>query len=287
MRLETRPTFAYLTAGESLESGAASQLRVHIGARMSESLMEGEIAGIDSLVGPPDTETGGHLIYISIQPKDFRILSPASIRLLLPRTGSSELAYFRIRAPRRSGRASLRITIHHRNHLVQSFLLQAAVGESESARGQIGVRQEFARSEQFTNLDELRERQLFLGFNQGQSTHQLMIKSDQATSEVNLGARAYVQAVQDLREALRDDVLDPNGFARRYPPVTPGNPPSLEAADAFRKLARLGRAVYDALFGALRDKGTRKALVRLQGSAKDKIQVVRFETHSTFPWSLL
>jgi hypothetical protein len=292
VRVETEPLSKPMRGDESLEAGAAYELQVHIGSRLPESLVAGAVAAVDELVGPPD-DSEGHWLDLSVQAKDFRLLSPASQRVRLPRRGSSDLVYFRIRTPlgaqnEAPGTAQLRMTIHHRNRLIQSFLLKADIAAAE-AHGTIEVTQEFAVSEEFANLDELQPRALFIGLNQGQTTHELMIKSDRATSELDLSANAYDQAVKDLRKALEDAVRIPGSDQpRKYLKVAPGNPPGAEASDAFRALAKLGRAVYEALFGALpRGDATRKSLVRLQGAAKEKIQIVRFDAHSAFPWTLL
>jgi hypothetical protein len=285
-RIETAPALTPMKRNESLLGGAAYELRVHIGNRFPESLVVGEVAGIDAIVGPPDDESG-HQLEISVQGKDFRVLSSPTQPLLLPRSGSTDLVYFQVRAPGRYGNAQLRITVHHRNHLVQSFLLSAKVAESETAGGELQVRQEFARSEEFTNLDLLQQRDFFIGFNQGQTTHELMVKADQVSTELNLSATAYDQAVKDLRQALCDAIIIPNlKLARTYAKVAPGNPPSADASNAFRSLAKLGQAVYRAMFSGLRG-SARKSLVRLQASVRDKIQIVRFDARAAFPWTLL
>jgi hypothetical protein len=287
-RIQTAPALKPVEPTESLEADSVYELRVHIGNRFPESLVAGDVSAIDELVGPPDDESGGHQLDISVQGKDFRVVSVPSKQLHLPRAGSTDLVYFQVRTPKTLGKARLRITVHHRNHLIQSFVLAANIAESERVPGTLEIRQEFARSEQFKNLDQLRERSLFIGMNHGQTTHEIMIKADQATSELDLSVKAYDQCVKDLRQALSDAVLIPNlQLARTYPKIPPGGAPGPDAADAFRRLAKLGRAVYDALFSSLPRGGTRKAMVRLQNSANEKIQVVRFETRSAFPWTLL
>jgi hypothetical protein len=288
MRIETGHAFTHLDTTESLEARAEYQLRVHIGSRFPESLVTGDVAAIDDLVGSPDDPQGGHQIDISVQGKDFRVLSKPSERVLLPRTGSTDPVYFRIRAPQALGEAKLRITVHHRNHLVQSFLLQATIAAREAPGSKLEITQEFARSVEFANLDQLLPRKLFIGLNQGQDTHEIRIQADQAATDLNLSASAYDQAVKDVRKALYDAVVVPNQrVARTYPKVVPGNAPGSDASNAFRSLAKLGRAVYDALFSALPPGSTRKSIVRLQGSSGDKIQIVRFEARSAFPWTLL
>lgn len=287
-RIDTAPTLQAVERTASLQADVVYELKVHIGNRFPESLMIGDVNAIEELVGPPDDESGGHYLDVSVQGKDFRVESSPSARILLPRTGSTDLAYFQVRTPKRYSEAQLRITVHHRNHLVQSFLLTANIAATEQVPGTLEIKQEFARSVQFSNLDELQERSLFIGLNQGQTTHEIMIKADQATSELNLSASAYDQSVKDLRQALNDAVMIPNIFlARTYPKIQPGNQPGADASNAFRRLAKLGRAVYDALFSALPRGATRKAMVRIQSSADEKIQVVRFEARSAFPWTLL
>ncbi|HEY3443542.1 MAG TPA: CHAT domain-containing protein [Paludibaculum sp.] len=289
LRLESEPWYAPVKTNQGLQSGAAYDLRVHIGPRLPGSIVVGDVTGIDQLISVPDQKSG-HLLNISVQAKDFRLEGPRSFKVRLPRAGSTEPVYFRVRAPKESGAAELRIYVHHRNHLVQSFLLAAEVAATDQvvafAPGLLTVRQEFAHSEEFTNLDDLRPRALFLGLNQGPgSTHQIGIVADSVSDEVNLSAAAFDQSVQELRQELRNAILVPGGV-RTYTPVPKGQPPGSDAAAALLHLARKGSAVYDALLGTVGDTA-RASLVRIQRASSETIQIVRFDPRSAFPWAML
>ena len=290
LRLDTEPWYTPVESNQYLQADAEYDLRVHIGMTLPGSLIVGDVTGIDQLIGPPDPETG-HTLNISVQGKDFRIKGTRSFQVKLPRSGSTDPVYFRVRAPKEAGAAELRIYVHHRNHLVQSFLLKGVVGETAetagSTPGLLTIRQEFAQSEEFANLDDLRPRALFLGLNAGQgNTHQIGIVADSVSEEVNLSASAFDQAVQDLRQELRAAILRPGGVAT-YTPVPKGQPPTADAADAFRKLARKGSAVYDALLGSVGGPA-QTSLRRIQKAlSRETIQIVRHDVRAAFPWTML
>ncbi|MBL0156046.1 MAG: CHAT domain-containing protein [Bryobacterales bacterium] len=289
LRLESEPWYTPVETKERLQAGAAYDLRIHIGPRLPGSIVVGEVTGIDQLIGVPDQESG-HLLNISVQAKDFHLEGTRSFQVKLPRTGSTEPVYFRVRAPKQHGAAELRIYVHHRNHLVQSFLLTGEVSVADqvaaSAHNLLTVRQEFAQSEEFTNLDDLRPRALFLGLNQGQgNTHQIGFVADSVSDEVNLSAAAFDQSVQELRQELRNATLAPGGV-RTYTPVPKGQPPGSDAAAALLHLARKGSAVYDALLGTV-GSAARASLVRMQKASGETIQIVRFDPRSAFPWAML
>jgi len=292
-RLETGRYFSALDERSSLQAGAAYQVRLHIGVRLPDSLVETDTP-IDPLLGPPDEETGHHL-EVAIQGKDFEVLSERAVPLFLPREGSSEPVYFEIRAPERFGAVQLRLCVYHRNHLVQSFLLDAKVDEYERSYPEriLTVRLELSRSENFATVDALGPRALSVGLNRsvGGATHELILKADGSSGEVALPAATFEDAAKEIRRLLEQAARDRTspGLGRDYATLARGAPVPADVASTIRGLAGWGRKLYRAFFhrAALPCSRLRPHLVALKGSQAQRIQVIRFEYKDAFPWPLL
>ena len=293
-RLDTDPILDSVSRDMTLAAGQKYQVRVHIGNQLQDSIVVGPVPPVDPLLPDPDEMTG-HVLEVAIQGKDFRVLSRPIKKIYLPVIGGSDPVYFRVRAPEEVGHAQLRILIYHRNHLVQSFLLDAEIRPSEQRQEQapaLGVRLEFSRTERFENLNDLKARALSIGLNQGPgATHQLTVKGDGAMGELNLPPSVFdkrTQAVRTILEVATRDPADPEQ-SRKWPSLSPGLPPSPELADVIRNLAERGRDLYQALFErvAVDNVPLRKALVRIARGEDKPIQVVRHSSETVFPWTLL
>jgi len=292
-RLETGRYLSGLDDRSSLQAGAAYQVRLHIGVRLPDSLVEIDTP-IDPLLGPPDEEAGHHL-EVAIQGKDFEVLSERAVPLFLPREGSSEPVYFEVSAPERVGAAQLRLCVYHRNHLVQSFLLDAKIDEYECPHPEriLTVRLELSRSENFGTLDALGARALSIGLNHsiGGATHELILKADGSSGEVSLPAVTFEDPAKEIRRLLEQAARDPlsPALGRDYPLLARGAPVPADVAATIRGLAGWGRKLYRAFFhrAALPGSKLRPHLVALSGSQAQRIQVIRFEYKDAFPWPLL
>jgi hypothetical protein len=293
-RLETSPYLEAMEPSSSLAAGTAYQVRVHVGMRLPDSLVETDTP-IEPLLGPADDEAG-HRLEVAIQGKDFQILSERTVPLFLPREGNSEPAYFEVRAPERPGPAELRICVYHRNHLIQSFRLDALVEPSEQPHANetvLRVRLELSRAENFVDLDELGPRTLSIGLNRAArgGTHDFILKGTGGSDELSLPATTFQQSADELRRVLERAARDPLNPAlmRDYPTLAAGAPVTPDVAAIVRELAEWGHALYDAFFDrAARPGGPlRPHLVALRSSGRERIQVIRFEYADAFPWPLL
>ena len=134
----------------------------------------------------------------------------------------------------------------------------------------------------------MKERALSVGVNQGAKTHELIVKASQASGELALLPSTFDTEVNSLRTELNGLVADSSGYERIFQPVAAGAQPSADVAEAFRKLMRRGGELYRAFFGtASKSSSVRKAVDLVAGSSNQKIQVVRFDDHFVFPWTLL
>lgn len=285
LRLDTEPWYEPVDQTHPLLSGASYDIRIHIGPTLEETLVSGPVRPIDLLLGPPDTEQG-HALQLSIHGKDFEVSGPTLQWVTLPVRGPSEPRYFQIRAPNRTmTEAQLRILIYHRNHLVQSFLLSATV-DTHDKPGKVEVREEFSQTDDFGNLDALGERAVSFGLNEGPGhSHQIKVVSDNVDGTVEMKALAFSNTVEEVRKALRTGLLI-GGAARVYHPVPPGGRPDPTAATAFYELAKIGNSAYKGMLRDL-DGEIYEAVVGLQSAWKKPVQIIRFDTHAVFPWTVL
>jgi len=296
-RLETEPLLHWLPQSSTLKRGARYQLRLHIGNRLVDSIVSGQIPYLDPLLPDPQ-DSRGHELEVVIQPKDFRVLSERIQRFYLPLAGASDPVYFRIRAPRKVTQiAQLRILLYYRNHIVQSFLLSAEITEEERTSNEspesLRVSLEFTRTKRFTNLDSLAPRLLSLAINRGaDATHNVSVKGESGVDgDVRLDPYTFDERVKELRESLKVATVDPNDSttARIYPEVTDGQPAPPVMADVIRDLAVKGKKLYDALFdrAAEQNPHLRADLVDVRNKTNQRLQVVRFGYDYVFPWTLL
>lgn len=292
-RRTTDPLLGPMEKESTLAASAEYDVRFHIGNRQAESLMAGTPPPIDPLLPDPENEKG-YVLEAVVQPKDFKLLSPALQPLYLPIFGGSEPVYFQVRAPQTTGRAQLRICVYYRNHLLQSFLLDAEVAEKEDRRQEVQTqfKLEFSRTSRFTNLPELGARGLSIGANRLDSTgtHQIIVKGDQSAGVLDLGDEAFTKAMKEVRGLLREATVDPQDDRkpRPYPGVSAGIRPSPEFTQFLREFAKVGNSLYRALFRASRsNRPFLGSLDRIRKSSGQTLQVVRFHERFVFPWTML
>jgi len=295
-RLETEPLLQSLPRSSTLKRGARYQLRLHIGNRLVDSIVTGEVPPLDPLLPDPE-DARGHELEVVIQPKDFGVLSRRFQRFYLPLAGASDPVYFTIRAPLRIvNTAQLRILLYYRNHIVQSFLLSAEITEEEhtgESPESLRVYLEFTRTKRFTNLDSLEPRLLSIAINHGtNATHNVSVKGNNAVdSDVRLDPYTFDDRLKALRESLRAATVDPKDptVARAYPEVTDGDFAPPVVADSIRDLALKGKELYDALFdrAASQNPKLRADLVDVRNKEDKRLQVVRYGFDYVFPWTLL
>lgn len=293
-RFETAPLFTYVERSSTVAAGATYRVRVHIGDRLSESLIIEPIAPIDWLL-PPTDDGSGHLLDVVVQGKDFAVIGGGGQELRLPKFGGSAPIYFSVRAPDDLGTAALRVHIYYRNHLVQSFLLEtqvtAAEKQADADRG-TRVSMVFTRVRRLV-LDQVQPRAFSIGVNANAiGTHELALKGDGTSGVVALLPSAYTAEVQKYRALLDYAARDPvnRDLGRTYGRVAAGDQAPDDVADIIRNLADQGSNLYVSLLTKVnRIPGSllRQRLVALQGAHDQKIQIVRFDETFVFPWTLL
>lgn len=292
----------YVRPTQSLRRATKYRLRVQIGRRLQISLIRDEAPPLDPLLPEPDGRRG-HLLHVAVFAFDFTLVSAPLLPLYLPSLGGSDPVHFNLVTPDKWDTARLRVAVYYdlppgqdpareqdyRNHLLQSFLLEARVDDEESVRSQLGtqVRLEFSRSSRLNDLEGLPRRVLSLGLNQRlQGTHDITLKQGGETAAVHVTEESMGTELKAVREVLYQATRKDEG-GPRFPE---GPARMADREDLFnnylRQLAVKGRALYNRLWNNLPE-AFQGRLAQLFDSTDEIIQIVRYDQNYLFPWSVL
>ncbi|MGO9118169.1 MAG: hypothetical protein ACLQPD_11230 [Desulfomonilaceae bacterium] len=271
-----------------LIKGAYYRLRVHIGRPSPDSLMTSEPPPLDPLLPEPEGEEG-HSLEVVVFEKDFTLLSERVQFLQLPPLRGSEPVYFEVLAPQLDT-GELRIGIYHKNHLLQSFILEAEIGNGECIAGskkQVKVRLNFSRTARFTNLHELGPRALSIGVNQnrGETAHSFMLKLNNEALPLDFTEGIIKEQLSKFRKKLQDASVNSSGGCRFPAFPGPGAASSSEFQGIIRDLADLGGEIYESIY--THSKKMQKELGKIAAQADRTIQIVRHDPNFAFPWSVV
>lgn len=300
----------YVLPEHTLRFNARYRVEVQIGRRGSTSLVEESAPPIDPLLPEPDPARG-HVLHVALFALDFTLESPPLQRLLLPPLGGSEWISFDVVAPVAAGPARLRVAVYYdlppgaeqagedeyRNHLIQSFLLEAAVAEEErEADGGTRVRLEFCRTKRLADFTAMAPRKLSIGLNTSGdgTTHTVMVKRGRVTGEFRITEAAMSKTLRAVRGVLDEATREGNeprfpeasGPAERAAAIE-----SAERATSFdeyvRKLAREGEGLYEMLWEKSPAVFQTGVLDYVRNAADAIIQVARFSQNYFFPWAVV
>lgn len=276
-------------AGRPLIPGGEYLLRVRVGRPGRDSLVRGEVPSLDQILERLAPGEDGHSLEVALFEKAFRTGSPRVQRLFLPRIGESDTLEFSVLAPRRRGRRDLRIAIYHRNHMLQSFRLDADIGAVTAPSGarRVEVRLDFSRTESFTNIDDFYPRALTVGLNEnrGGHTHSFMMKKDSAAHPLRV-TEGRIDSVLKRFRALLEEITFRSDGESRFLPDPPEGAQSEEFQNAMRDLADLGHELFQLLTGTVKGPMLDQ-LRRLRDQSDETIQIVRFDPNLVFPWGLV
>jgi hypothetical protein len=301
MRLLNRDGSAgpFVGTHEALVAQARYRIRVQVGRRSEVSIVSGDVPPIDLLLPPPE-KGRCHILHVALYTDDFDLNSPIMQRLELPEVGPSPALHFDV-VPRGGVRnAVARIAVYYdlppetsdgemRNHLVQTFLLTAHVGDSEEqqpAAVGVAVTVEFSLNARFSQLENLRSRLVSLALNDGSmaATHKLMMKRGIDALPVNFTESQINTSLRSIRDTLdwasRNDARDGPRF--------PANIPQGTAADfdqAIWRMAAAGHSLYDELFATVTNTPLEAALNAAKKERNKLIQAVHLMRNFAFPWT--
>jgi len=187
--------------------------------------------------------------------------------------------FFYLLAPPEPGIARARINYYFRNHLVQSQLLNATIGEGNEG---YWVKTDYTLSYSLLDLSELPARdQISILTNSNGEDHQICVRQgDQQGNLIGqactyrLKAAEVDQVVNDIRGVLRERVASP----------TEKRCSKQDLQNNLRELAPLGRLLWTLTVGQC----VREVYTALKMAENGVIQVSRPTTADyTFPWGLI
>jgi hypothetical protein len=276
---------------QPLRRGWPYRLRVHIGQPdQTFSAIEGEVPPIDALL--PDVAPDATLaIDVVVFEKSFALLSPGLQTLRLPPYGGTRPVYFEVRTPLQPGPADLRIALYHGNNLLQSFVLEAWIGEREASSPEanallVSVRLASSGTAKFGNLRQLGERALSIALNDDVrgGTHTLMVKRGTLRESIALTEKQVEQHMREFRDLLQTAMNATGSHAERLFAVD--GQASLEREQQFtsclRQFARIGHDIWSMLVE--RPGVDTAALLALQQGRGETLQFVRHGRMLPFPW---
>jgi hypothetical protein len=177
-----------LPSTESLVVGRDYIFTLDIGAPSKESNVQSARPIPESYLQPFYDQQGGVDLRVCLFSQQFQITSDSQL-LRLPRSGPSPKLDFPVTAPPRSGHATLRACVYHRQNLLQSLLVQAKI----TAEPQTGVdggniaEVEFTLSDQLQNLENLPSRTLNILLNENpEGTHTFAILGDNIKKQFSI-----------------------------------------------------------------------------------------------------
>jgi hypothetical protein len=255
-----------------LVRGWRYRLRIHVGIpdRVASAVV-GEVPSVDELMPAPQGDQP-RPIEVAIFTKRFELLSDDVRVILLPARGASAPVYFEVRAPQQIGPADLRIALYWQNNLLQSFVLEAEVGDgmardAKSPSERVRVRLDSSGVADFTTLPQVQGRALSVAFNDdaGAGTHTVMMKGKDWRQELSLSAADTESYTKDFHSVL----------------AAAGGPVTFDAT--LREMARIGNRIWRQLL-ALRDRSTDGAVEALRVSSGATVQFMRHGGGTPFPW---
>lgn len=189
------------------------------------------------------------------------------------------------------------MALYHRNNLLQSFVLTAAVAEGEDrpwrTEAQVEVRLTFSSTARFGNLDQLGKRLFSVAMNQDAQggTHTLMFKKDNVSQPVYVTEDAVNRIMTEFRDLLENaSAVKKSGSGSLAPrfPLDPaiGTKRPGEFEGCLRELARLGGEIWRKLFQDA-DPKTRRALAAVLKASDQPIQFIRHGRNLPFPWQIV
>lgn len=312
-RRRGRRAVGAIDPGGMVDPGAPLRLRLHVGLPHVHSLLAVAPPSVDELL-PPLAGAASHDLVVTLVPQDFRLESDATQRLALPRFGPSPPIEWDLSAPRvlrrarrepgvalaTAGRgwcsedvATMRVNLHFRNQLLQSFRLTATqepIGSAVVWRiGQAVC--DFSTTRAFAHLDQVAERLISLAVNRNPSgTHTLMVNNDGNAQAVHWKETALARAAGDIRRQLLQAMESSAGQPRFLLDVKTlmlQSNDDLASEDSLRALAEAGSALWNKLFNIPGGEPLRRLLDTVRSGAGLPIQIQLLDPDYALPWQVM
>ncbi|WP_405062308.1 CHAT domain-containing protein [Kribbella sp. NBC_01505] len=274
----TDSTERVLLTTAALRTGQTYAVRIDLGPLADDSVIINPVAlRADDLTSD---DPGGYRFDLVVSSSDVDV-EPRLHRMTMPLTGASAYTYVPFTTGERAGPSSLRVTLYHRNNVVQSVRVDFVVTQFDEGTGQIQAIVDFALTDDAASAPELPPRQLNVLTNDSPAgTHTIV---------VNDGVQAITATVSDLqattvltavRYRLTEITLGGRGDKSRYDDQN--RKPTGDFIDDLRRMALSGAQLWQAVVPDVSD----RARLREHLANRAKIQVTR-ATRASFPWALV
>jgi hypothetical protein len=290
----------FLTSADYLIARQKYRMRVQVGRRSSVSLVVGDVPPIDLLL-PPPKRGRRHVLSVAFYTQDFDLgKTPPMQRLELPELGASDPLYFDVVPRQNLESAKARIAVYYelppdapteqfRNHLIQTFLLTAAVRQGEDIWSEstgVKVELDFSINSRFDELETLKPRMLSLALNDGAApaSHMLAVKRSDTGLPVFFTEIELTVALKQIRADLTWATIDDEKGEPRFPDDR-GEEGNFD--EALRRLAKAGSNLYNELFARALNTGLEPALNAARKANDQIIQAVHLAENFAFPWNAL
>jgi hypothetical protein len=290
----------FLTSADYLIAREKYRIRIQVGRRSSVSLILGDVPPIDLLL-PPPKRGRRHVLSVAFYTQDFDLgKTPPMQRLELPELGASDPLYFDVVPRQNLETAKARIAVYYelppdapteqfRNHLIQTFLLTAAVRQAEDIRAEstgVKVELDFSINSRLDELETLKPRMLSLALNDdaAPASHMLAVKRGDAGLPVFFTEIELTVALKQIRADLTWATVDDEKDEPRFPEDR-GEEGNFD--EALRRLAKAGSNLYNELFARALNTGLEPALNAARKANDQIIQAVHLAENFAFPWNAL
>ncbi|WIM93244.1 CHAT domain-containing protein [Actinoplanes oblitus] len=251
----------------SLAAGQRYDLEVQIGAAWPQSLVVGELPSVDMLL--PD-DRRGHDLHVAVFTDTMTVVGEATRVLRLPPSGPSPVLTFPLVAGA-AGPAWARVSLYHRDNLLQTFRLDLLVEEAERTHpgmvASAGLQHSATRD--WGNLGALGRRALSLTVNSdGARGHRLFVKGEDLAVTLPIDHDRGEEVAREVRQILTANVNR-----------------AISSAEALWRLAVRGSDLFTFLFDRLREEAD--ALAAVCRREDETLQIIRADPAESVPWSLV
>lgn len=240
----------------TLAAGGRYHLALQIGGALDGSIFAERPPSID---GTLPASRDGHALEVTVFGMDFIVHGAATQALWLPPADPSLPVSFAIEAPARPGPARLRVVVTHRDHALQSFLVDATVAATEEARdGALIATLEHAATGTFANVGALAPRAVTLVQGDAAPLTSISGKAGAARGGFELRDEVVDAAAARVR-AILEEAARAAGAPFGEPPPARDTPARTARVQRFeetiRALAIAGAQLFDGLLVAATDDG--------------------------------
>lgn len=234
----------------------------------------------------------GLTLRVVLYSSEFQIAEPEKLLILPPQPHESDPVLFVVTSPGNNCVARMRVCIYFEQNLIQSLMVQAAIGEPQKEKASITgnmAEVDFCLSGSLTNIERFPARALNITVNErNDGTHSFYIKGSSLTRHFDFGEGEISSSVKEVREMLQDicSEKDSRGNLRyRYGADNRGN--RKDFIKDLTALAELGSLLYTEIV-THQDRNFLDQLTQTLGKPEATIQISSTKSAKyVFPWALV